>query len=82
MYMAPQRVTHSYHNIAQFIEGTYQEDALTIWPLQRRLSSIGYLFKSVYRRITRSMVSVYTHSDLLSLENEELELGERDPVTW
>lgn len=33
MYMAPQRVTHSYHNIAQFIEGTYQEDALTIWPL-------------------------------------------------
>ena len=33
MYVAPKKMTETYHNLANFIEKTYKTHALTVWPL-------------------------------------------------
>lgn len=33
VYIAPKKVTETYHNMAQFIEGGYKTDSLVVWPL-------------------------------------------------
>ena len=45
VYIAPKKATHSYFNIAQFIEETYKTEALTVWPLYARVGSFGFLVK-------------------------------------
>ena len=58
IYLAPKKVTHSYHNLASFIEKDYKTEALTVWPLQRRIGTFFYGFKWVYRKVTGSILSL------------------------
>ena len=50
VYIAPKKATQSYHNIAEFIEGGYKTEALAVWPIQKRVGSLGFASKWVYRR--------------------------------
>mmetsp|Transcript_9635 Transcript_9635/g.11388 ORF Transcript_9635/g.11388 Transcript_9635/m.11388 type:complete len:151 (+) Transcript_9635:24-476(+) len=59
IFIAPKNVTTTYYNMGKFIEGGYKQDALTVWPVQRRLGSLGYSLKRTYRGITSALISIF-----------------------
>ena len=52
MYIAPKRVTEAYYLLGNYIETGYKTQALTVWPLQRRLGPFSYVFKCAFRKAT------------------------------
>jgi hypothetical protein len=65
VYIAPHKVSHTYHNIAQFVEGGYKTDALAAWSIQARISTTGYVLRTVYRKIARGLSNFYGHPSLM-----------------